>query len=283
MKKSIIPGKLNKAKKAYDNKTFIHSRDGRILRILAEYSYPESHLRRNNVRKTVIFFGSARIRQKQEVETEIAELNSSLITKNDQEKSKALEKLDKLKIMLDLSVYYEDAYILAKKIALWTSTFPKSKKYFICTGGGGGIMEAANKGAFDAGCKNVGLNISLPYEQNPNPYITHDLNFEFHYFFMRKFWLVYPAHALIVFPGGFGTLDELTEILTLRQTKKMHKPRMILLYSKQYWSKVLDFDFLIKMGMIDEDSFSLFHFADTPDEAFEIISTELLKNENLFK
>lgn len=272
---------MGKAKKAYDNHEFIHSREGRNLRILAEYSYPESHFRKMGIKNTIIFFGSARTKSREEVQFELDKLNEIYNNAKASEKKEIKKSLEDLQLQLSLSKYYEEAYELSKKISEWSDKLPKAQQYHICTGGGGGIMEAANRGAHDAGSPTIGLNISLPFEQNPNKFVTPELNFEFHYFFMRKFWLVYPSHALIVFPGGFGTLDELFEILTLRQTKKMHKLRLIVLYSKEYWSKIINFDYLMEMGMIDKDSYDLFSFANTPEEAFKIIKSELSKKYHL--
>ncbi len=262
--------------KAYDNKVFIHSNEGRIIRIIAEYLYPEQHLKKHGVKKTIIFFGSARVKSTEQYQNEIAELKSKLTVVSDIDKTRIRNKIKELEHKLNtVAKYYEDAYRLAKLIAEWSGNFSPRNRFYICTGGGPGIMEAANKGAHDAGMKTIGLNISLPFEQEPNEYITKELNFEFHYFFMRKFWLVYPAQALIVFPGGYGTIDEMMEILTLRQTGKMKKPRLIILYSSQYWKKVINFEFLIEMGMIGKNDTKIFYFADTPEEAFEIIQKQL--------
>jgi len=262
--------------KAYDNKVFIHSNEGRIIRIIAEYLYPEQHFKKHGIKKTIIFFGSARVRPSEEYEKEIEELKAKLTEVSERDKTRIRNKIKELERLKErVSPYYDQAYELSKKIAQWSQGLPPKNRFYICTGGGPGIMEAANRGAHDAGMKTIGLNISLPFEQEPNPYISRELNFEFHYFFMRKFWLVYPAQALIVFPGGYGTIDEMMEILTLRQTGKMKKPRLIILYSSDYWKKVINFDYLVEMGMIGKNDTKIFNFADTPDEAFEIILSEL--------
>jgi len=262
--------------KAYDNKVFIHSNEGRIIRIIAEYLYPEQHFKKHGIKKTIIFFGSARVRPSEEYEKEIEELKAKLTEVSERDKTRIKNKIKELERLKEkVSPYYDQAYELSKKIAQWSQSLPPKNRFYICTGGGPGIMEAANRGAHDAGMKTIGLNISLPFEQEPNPYISRELNFEFHYFFMRKFWLVYPAQALIVFPGGYGTIDEMMEILTLRQTGKMKKPRLIILYSSDYWKKVINFDYLVEMGMIGKNDTKIFNFADTPDEAFEIILSEL--------
>jgi len=262
--------------KAYDNRVFIHSNEGRIIRIIAEYLYPEHHFKKHGIKKTIIFFGSARVRPSEEYEKEIDQLRQKLTEVSERDKTRIRKKIEELeRIKEEVAPYYDQAYQLAKKIAQWSQNLPPKNRYYICTGGGPGIMEAANRGAFEAGMKTIGLNISLPFEQEPNRYISPGLNFEFHYFFMRKFWLVYPAQALIVFPGGYGTIDEMMEILTLRQTGKMKKPRLIILYSSEYWKKVINFDYLIEMGMISKNDTKIFNFADTPEEAFKIILNEL--------
>lgn len=258
--------------KAYDNRSFIHSSDGRIIRIIAEYLYPEQRFRRQRIKKTIIFFGSARIKPKEKYLEEIHELENKLPEVSEYNKAKIKRKIQELKTRMELiGRYYDEAYELAKMIGEWSKKFNPRNTFYICTGGGPGIMEAANRGAYDAHVKTIGLNISLPFEQLPNPYITKELNFEFHYFFMRKFWLVYPSQVLIVFPGGFGTIDEMMEILTLRQTGKLKTPRLIILYSSDYWQKVINFDFLVEMGMISRGDLKIFHFANSPAEAFHFI------------
>ncbi len=262
--------------KAYDNRVFIHSNEGRIIRIVAEYLYPEQHFKKHGIKKTIIFFGSARIKPKEEYLKEISELESKLNIVSERDRKRIKNKIEELEKRIEgISRYYDEAYKLAKMIAEWGQKLPPKNRFYVCTGGGPGIMEAANRGAHDAGMKTIGLNISLPFEQKPNDFISPELNFEFHYFFMRKFWLVYPAQALIVFPGGYGTIDEMMEILTLRQTGKMKKPRLIILYSSQYWKKVINFDYLIEMGMIGKNDTKIFDFADSPEQAFEILVKKL--------
>jgi len=212
------------------------------VRILAEYLEPLSHFRHQKVRDTVVFFGSARIKEDG-----------------------------------PLSQYYRDARTLAKMVTEWSVQFDHAKSRFvICSGGGPGIMEAANRGAADAGGKTVGLNIGLPFEQFPNPYITPDLSFEFHYFFMRKFWFAYLAKALVVFPGGLGTMDEMFEILTLTQTQKLRKKMTVVLYGSQYWKEVINFDALVKHGTVSPADLKLFEYADDPESAFELLKEGLL-------
>ena len=226
---------------AYLNKQFLASNEGRSIRILSEYLEPLGHLRRQRIRDTVVFFGSARI-----------------------------------KADGPLAHYYNDARELSGLITSWAKEFRvRSHRFVVCTGGGPGIMEAANRGADDVQGKTIGLNIGLPFEQFPNPYISPELNFEFHYFFMRKFWFAYLAKALVVFPGGFGTMDELFEILTLVQTKKLEKKIDIILYGKGYWQEVINFEAFVKYGMVSREDLSLFKFADTPSEAFELLRNAL--------
>src|ERR1700689_892507 len=228
---------------AYKNEDFIETPDARALRILSEYLYPLSHFRREKVHDTVVFFGSA----------------PTFETSAD-------------------GRYYHDARELARRITLWSDGLDeKSRRFVVCTGGGPGIMEAANRGAQDARGKTIGLNIGLPFEQRPNPFITPSLSFEFHYFFMRKFWFAYLAKALVVFPGGFGTLDELTEILTLVQTQKLRKKMAVVLYGPTFWKEILNFDALVRHGMIAPEDLDLFKFADDVDTAFKILETGLTK------
>src|SRR6478672_281300 len=229
---------------AYLNEKFLNSPDARAIRILSEFLEPMAHFRRERVRDTVVFFGSARIR---EGEGELAR-------------------------------YYDDARSLARMLTEWSQQFTNNThRFVVCSGGGPGIMEAANRGASDAGGLTVGLNIGLPFEQFPNPYITPDLSFEFHYFFMRKFWFAYLAKALVVFPGGFGTLDELSEILTLAQTQKLESKILIVLYGSSYWREILNFDALVKYGTISKSDLNLFRFADTPQEALTILKDGLTR------
>jgi len=226
---------------AYMNEKFLNSPDARALRILAEFLEPLSHFRREKIRDTVVFFGSARLRETG-----------------------------------PLHEYYEDARTLARMLTEWSHQFTNSHfRFVVCSGGGPGIMEAANRGAYDADGKTVGLNIGLPFEQLPNPYITPELSFEFHYFFMRKFWFAYLAKALVVFPGGFGTLDEMMELLTLSQTQKLAKKLTILLYGSKYWKEIVNFDALVKYGMISPEDLNLFQFADDPQTAFDLLKAGL--------
>ncbi len=237
-------GKANGLPLAYLNEEFLTSRDARSIRILAEYLHPLAHFRKERVHDTVVFFGSARTHEGG-----------------------------------PMGRYYDDARELARLVTEWSLLLDQHRQRFVvATGGGPGIMEAANRGAHDAGGKSVGLNIGLPFEQAPNPYITPELSFEFHYFFMRKFWFAYLAKALVVFPGGFGTLDELGELLTLAQTHKLMKKMVIVLYGTSFWKEVLNFEALVKYGMISPGDLNLFQFADDPREAMALLREGLTEH-----
>jgi uncharacterized protein (TIGR00730 family) len=222
---------------AYKNEDFLDSDEARPLRILAEYLQPMHAFRAAGICDTIVFFGSARLAPNG-----------------------------------PLARYYDDARELARLVTLWSKNLAShAHRYVVCSGGGGGIMEAANRGASDAGGRSIGLNIGLPHEQRPNPYITRELAFEFHYFFMRKLWFVHLARALVAFPGGFGTLDELTEILTLMQTRKIERPIPVVLYGSSYWKEVIDFQAMVRHGMIDERDLGLFRYADDPATALALL------------
>ena len=239
-----MPDSQHKTPVAYKNEEFLDSADARALRILSEYLEPFSHFRREKIRDTIVFFGSARIPE----------------------------------IGGPLSRYYQDARTLAHLLTDWSEEIRNSShRFVVCSGGGPGIMEAANRGAHEANGKTVGLNIGLPFEQYPNPYITPELCFEFHYFFMRKFWFAYLAKALVVFPGGFGTLDELMEILTLVQTRKLAKRMVIVLYGTEYWHEIVNFDALVRYGTISKEDLELFQYADDPQTALAILKEGLTK------
>jgi uncharacterized protein (TIGR00730 family) len=229
---TMPPAPEPKSQIAYLDETFLDSDAARPLRILAEYLGPLEAFRREQVKGTIVFFGSARLREDG-----------------------------------PLGRYYHEARTLARLITEWSMSLAAAGRYVVCSGGGGGIMEAANRGAADAGGRSVGLNISLPHEQRPNPYITPGLGFEFHYFFMRKLWFAHLARALIVFPGGFGTLDELTEIITLAQTKKLEREIPILLYGESYWNEIINFKALVRHGVISAEDLKLFSFIDEPAAA----------------
>ncbi|MBM2815639.1 MAG: putative Rossmann fold nucleotide-binding protein [Ignavibacteria bacterium] len=267
--------KLESAPKAYDNSLFIHSPEGRIIRLQSEYLYPLQHFKKQHIKKYIIFFGSARVLPIEKFNDKLDELNTQFLSADSENRpiiEKEIALLNKKRFLSDV---YEETVQLTQMLTDWTKSMSYENRFHICTGGGPGLMEAANKGAYLAQGKSIGLNISLPFEQFPNPYISRELNFEFHYFFMRKFWFVYLGQALVALPGGFGTLDELMEILTLRQTQKMTRPLPIILYKKDFWEKVINFDYLIEVGLISQDDMKLFTYADCPEEAFGYLKNSL--------
>jgi len=226
---------------AYHDAVFIDSDDGRPIRILAEYLQPLRAFRRERVHDTIVFFGSARLHEDG-----------------------------------PLGHYYTEARELARMVTQWSlSLTSEARRFIVCSGGGGGIMEAANRGAADAGGRTIGLNIGLPREQRPNPYITPGLGFEFHYFFTRKLWFAHLARAMVTFPGGFGTLDELCEVLTLSQTRKLDRPIPVLLYGRDYWEEILNLEALVRHGMIAREDLSLIHYVDTPAQALAVLQERL--------
>jgi uncharacterized protein (TIGR00730 family) len=230
--------------------------------------------RTEGIRDTIVVFGSARVLPPREAAKQLTAIRRQLkgkrkITKRDR------ARLESAVISCEMSSYYTDAAKLTSMLTTWSKKLNQERHFVICSGGGPGIMEAANKGALQAGGKSIGLNISLPFEQESNPYISKNLSFEFHYFFMRKFWFMYLAKAMIMFPGGFGTLDEFMEVLTLLQTKKVTKPLPIVLYGSSYWKNLLNFDMMVKMGTVSKRDLGLFRFADTPEEAFEYLKKRL--------
>jgi hypothetical protein len=261
--------KLKPAPLAYRNEPFLSSPDGRILRILAEYQEPLSRFRREQIQDTVVFFGSARFQG-----GDAAKENLSAVERNDAKISAVQQKdyLKRARAAVEMARYYEDARRLAFLLTEWSIQIPaRRRRFVVTTGGGPGIMEAANLGAHEAGGKSIGLNINLPFEQNPNSYITPSLNFEFHYFFMRKFWFAYLAKALVIFPGGFGTIDELFEILTLAQTDKLAKKILVVIYGSEYWHRIMNFQAFVDAGTIAPEDLNLFKFVDTPEDAFTFL------------
>ncbi|MGA2004241.1 MAG: TIGR00730 family Rossman fold protein [Terriglobales bacterium] len=267
--------KLKPAPLAYKNESFLNSPDGRILRLLSEYSEPLSRFRREQIQDTVVFFGSARVKSRNSADTQ---LNG--VREKDAAVAAAQRDADmkRAEAAVDMARYYEDARRLAYLLTEWSTQIPaRRQRFVVTTGGGPGIMEAANLGAHEAGGKTIGLNINLPFEQFPNPYITPSLNFEFHYFFMRKFWFAYLAKGLVIFPGGFGTLDELFEILTLAQTEKLAKKIVVVIYGSQYWKKIINFDAMVDAGVISAQDLELFKISDSPEESFEFLKEGLTK------
>jgi uncharacterized protein (TIGR00730 family) len=226
---------------AYHDREFLDSDEGRPLRILAEYLQPLRAFRQHRVHDTIVFFGSARLREDG-----------------------------------PLAAYYADARELARLVTAWSKELGSAAhRFVVCSGGGGGIMEAANRGANDAGGRTIGLNIGLPHEQRPNRYITPGLSFEFRYFFMRKLWFAHLARAIVAFPGGFGTLDELFEILTLSQTRKLGRPVSVILYGSSYWNEIVNFKSLARHGMIADEDLALIRFADSPADALAALKQGL--------
>lgn len=282
-----VPDPLEHAPLAYENDHFINSPDGRVFRILAEYSEPLARFRKERVQDTVVFFGSARFIGMDAAEDQMRLLENTGSAKLapeeeqpafDGEKTSELKK-KRTEAAIEMARYYEDARTLAHMMATWAMKLPGRRNRFVVTSGGGpGIMEAANRGATEAGAKTIGLNIALPFEQVPNPWITPELNFQFHYFFMRKYWFAYLAKALVVFPGGFGTLDEMFELLTLAQTRKLAKQITVVIYGREYWSQVINLDVLVDKGAIAVKDRDLFQFADTPEEAFHLLVDGLTRN-----
>ena len=285
------PSILEIAPLAYENPAFLNSPEGRVIRILSEYSEPLARFRRERIQDTVVFFGSARFRALDEAshELELLENTGSRQPAPEEEQPARRPELEegtaselqrrRAEAAVEMAKYYEDARKLAYMLTEWSKTLKSRRHRFVVTSGGGpGIMEAANRGAKEAGGKTIGLNIKLPFEQAPNQYVTPSLNFEFHYFFMRKYWFAYLAKALVVFPGGFGTLDEMFELLTLAQTQKLAKKITVVVYGSAYWQSVLNLDVLVDKGAISPRDRDLFKFADTPEEAFELLRDGLTRN-----
>lgn len=260
---------LKKAPKAYSDTDFLNSPQARTLRILSEYIGPQARFNKEDVKDTIVFYGSARIPSRRSALKAVNELKKY--------KKPGSDRVEQALIDLEMSRYYEDTVNLSRRMTDWAMKQEPGYRFVVCSGGGPGIMEAANKGAKLAGGKSIGLNISLPFEQNPNPYITPALNLEFHYFFMRKFWFAYLAKALVIMPGGFGTLDELFELLTLVQTKKIRKKMPIVIYDKKFWDSLLHFEEFYKKRLISKEDMKLFYIAESVDDAFEHLKTELSK------
>ncbi len=293
---AVIPGNggpplLERAPLAYENPAFLNSPEGRPIRIVAEFLEPLARFRRERIQDTVVFFGSARFGGREEASHELELLDNTGSTQpapSEEQPAKPKEiaagqatdlQRKRAVAAVEMARYYEDARRLAQLLTQWVKTIPSRKHRFVVTSGGGpGIMEAANRGAYEAGGKTIGMNILLPFEQRPNRYITPSLNLEFHYFFMRKLWFAYLAKALVVFPGGFGTLDEMFEILTLVQTQKMTKKITVVIYGPEYWKKVFNLEVLVDMGAISPKDLDLFQYADTPEQAFDMLRQGLTEN-----
>lgn len=267
--------KENKILKAYQNIPFLNSADARVVRLLAEYLEPESRFSKYNIKDTIVFFGSARIKSKRDAVSEYNALKSA----DPKSIPNFATKLRAAIHGVEMSKYYEATVQLSKMLTKWSMSLGfEENRFTVCTGGGPGIMEAANKGAKQAGGYSVGLNISIPFEQFVNRHVTPQLSFEFHYFFMRKFWFAYLSKALIVFPGGFGTMDELFEMLTLIQTGKIKKNLLVVIYDEKYWKSLINFDMLIEQGMISKTDMNLFQFCNTTEKAFDVITKHFEKH-----
>jgi uncharacterized protein (TIGR00730 family) len=260
--------------KAYDNKDFLNSHDARSIRVLCELLEPETRLKGEGVDNTIVFFGSARPKPLDIANSELEQFLSALPEPKKRTQEQTVQ-LSKLEAIARLSKYYDQAVELSAKLSKWSENNPSNQKYFICSGGGPGMMEAANKGAKQAGGKSIALGISLPFEQGVNQFADPELSFEFHYFFLRKFYFLYHAKAIVVFPGGFGTMDELFETLTLAQTNKLHKKMPVFLYGKEFWDGLINFDHFIKWGVISPGDVNLFKIVDDVDDAFAQITTSL--------
>ena len=282
------PPQLDRAALAYENPDFLNSPDGRLIRIMAEYSEPLARFRHQKIQDTVVFFGSARFQALDVAHHELKLLEKTGSAQpapaeeqpaNSEDQSSTDLQRKRAESAVEMAQYYEDARELSYRLTKWAMTLKVKRERFVVTSGGGpGIVEAAHRVAHAAGGKTIGLNIKLPFEQLPNPYVTPELNFEFHYFFMRKYWFAYLAKGLVVFPGGFGTLDEMFELLTLAQTDKLAKQIVIVLYGTQYWHSVLKLDVLVEKGAISPKDRELFHLADTPQQAFSILQQELTRH-----
>ena len=253
--------------KAYQNPRFLESRDARALRILSEYLEPLSRFQRQQIEDTIVFMGSARLKSRDAAQAALAEAERSGVD------------VTRARTALELSEYYEAARELSHRFTDWSKKLGDAgRRFVVCTGGGPGIMEAANRGASEAKGLNVGLTISIPTDEFDNPYVSRELHVHFHYFFMRKFWFVYLAKAVVLFPGGYGTLDELFEILTLVQTRKMKKRMPLVLFGAKFWNEVVSFDALVRYGTISPEDARLFHLTDSVDDAYELITRGLTEH-----
>lgn len=261
--------------KTYKNQDFLNSPEARQIRILCELTAPKQRFEDKKIENTIVFFGSARSVSEEDAKNSYAALKEKQSQLTPEEFQTALKKAE---MQLELSKYYEASVSLAEKVTKWSMEIPNEEdRIYVCSGGGPGMMEASNRGASNVNGPSIGLNISLPFEQSPNPYQSADLSFVFHYFFIRKFWFAYLAKGLVVFPGGFGTMDELFELLTLIQTKKIQKVVPIILFGKEFWDGFINFDHLVKWGVINEEDLNLFKVFDDVDEAFVYLKNAISK------
>jgi uncharacterized protein (TIGR00730 family) len=275
--KSKMPKPGQKTVKAYKNLEFLNSPDARIIRLISEFLEPSRRFRQHGIKDTIVFFGSARLLPRHQALKKVKSLTGQM-KRNPRRRAKLEAELEAAQTDLQMSKYYEDAVKLSRLLTEWSMKLNHKNRMVISSGGGPGIMEAANKGASLAGGLSVGLNISLPFEQSANRYVSEHLAFEFHYFFMRKFWFMYLSKAMVMFPGGFGTFDELFEVLTLLQTGKIKKKVTVILYGSEHWKKTVNFDNLVRLHLISRDDLKLFKFVDTPEEAFTYLVRGLRKN-----
>jgi uncharacterized protein (TIGR00730 family) len=266
-------------KAPHQDPKFLESTAARPLRIMAEYLQPLVQFKKEGIGDTIVMFGSARIESHETSQARLTKLKKTRVSKlSAAARMKHRLALRDAKSAVEMSRYYEEARELSRRITSWALALgPRPRRFVICSGGGPGIMEAANRGATEAGGKSIGLSIELPHEQFANAYISPELSFNFHYFFMRKLWFAQIAKALIVFPGGFGTMDELWEMMTLLQTGKLPKHNLILIYGRKYWNEVLNFRAMVRWGMINQNEYNMLQFADTVDEAFDRVRTGLEK------
>ena len=277
--KKLKPEAMHAPLAPYKDPAFLDSTAARPIRILTEYLHPLVQLKKEGIGDTIVMFGSARIESRESALARLGKLKSRAALKRVAAQRAAYRQpLRDARSALEMSRYYEQARELSRRITKWAMTLgERPRRFVVCSGGGPGIMEAANRGALEAGGKSIGLSIELPHEQFANPYISPELSLNFHYFFMRKLWFAQIAKALIVFPGGFGTMDELFEMLTLLQTGKLPKNSLILIYGRKYWDQVLNFRAIMRWGMISPSEYKMLQFADTVDEAFDRIKTGLEK------
>ena len=260
----------------YLNAEFLKSQEARLIRILSEYIEPATRLRRHRVRDTIVFFGSARSMSPETASAALESVREE--TKRAGERRPELqERLERAEQAVRLARYYNDAMELARRVTEWSKNLTSHHHFIVCSGGSRGMMEAANRGASMARGQTIGLNIELPMEQEVNQYVSRELVFNFHYFFMRKFWFVYPAKALVVFPGGFGTMDEVFEVLTLIQTKKPSKNMPVVLFGSEFWDEIINFEALARWGVVNAKDLEIFHKTDSVDDAFEYLTGKLEK------
>jgi len=259
---------------SYLNAEFLNSPDARLIRILSEYLEPAARLRQARIRDTIVFFGSARSVSPEQAQALVSRIDEAIARAGGMTPELEAAKR-KAAYSVKLSRYYQDAVELARRVTEWSKGLTGHRHFIVCSGGSGGMMEAANRGAALAGGKTMGLNIQLPHEQAVNAYVSPELVFNFHYFFMRKFWFVYPAKALVVFPGGFGTLDEMFEVLTLVQTKMPRKEMPVVLFGTEFWEEVLNFDALARWGVVSAEDLKIFHQTDSVDDAFAYLMGKL--------